>query len=953
MVDDRPANLLALEALLEPLGARTVRAATGREALQRAAEEDFAAILLDLRLPDLSGLEVTVRLREQGLNQRTPVLLLTAGDVGEEELLRGYAHGAVDFLRKPLVPAVLQAKVSVFLELHVAREALRASEREATESRHRALLGNLLLQAPAAIAILRGPELVFEFANPVYEQVVGRTGLVGRPLLQALPELAGQRAVLQALEGVLRTGEPFRASDFPVQLARGGPGAPPEQVYFNFIYQAMRGPSGEVEGLIAFAVDVTDQVRARRQTESLAEDLRQQAQALRASEERLQLALESTALGTWDMDMDTLHELRWDARCKQLFGLPPDAHVDYDVFLSGLHPEDRAATHAAIQEALRPGGPGHFDVEYRTVGLQDGQLRWVRATGRARFEGGTLARFTGTVLDISRRKRIDEERAQAAAENARLLQAVSAERQNLQSLLMQMPVSATVLRGPTLLHEMSNPAAERLRGRALPSGVPIRELLPELEGQGFYELLERVYRTGETVEAREMRARWRRTEEGALEEGIFDISYQPLRDAAGRIDGVVSYSMDVTAQVQARERVEALAAALQQSEGRFRVLAEAMPQLAWSADAGGEHDYFNQRFREYTGAPPDRADTATWQQSMHPEDRPRALERWRRSVETGEPFEVEYRRLRSDGQWRWLLGRALPARDAEGHITRWLGTSTDIEEQVRTLRELEAAQAEVRRLNAGLEQRVAERTHQLQEVNRELESFSYSVSHDLRAPLRHVTGFAQLLQKRAGSQLDETSRGYLKTIFDAAQQGGTLVDDLLAFSRMGRAALRPARVELRALVDEVVRELAPDARGRQVEWRVGALPEVHADPAMLRQVLRNLLANALKYTRPRERAVIEVGAEPLGAGNLETHVWVKDNGVGFEMQYVDKLFGVFQRLHTADQFEGTGIGLANVKRVVSRHGGRAWAEGAPDQGATFHFTLPHTPAPGASRGTHP
>jgi light-regulated signal transduction histidine kinase (bacteriophytochrome) len=231
---------------------------------------------------------------------------------------------------------------------------------------------------------------------------------------------------------------------------------------------------------------------------------------------------------------------------------------------------------------------------------------------------------------------------------------------------------------------------------------------------------------------------------------------------------------------------------------------------------------------------------------------------------------------------------------------------------------------------------VLDRTRELEEANRELESFSYSVSHDLRAPLRHIMGFAQLLQKRAAGNLDPALRGYVDAISEAAQEGGKLVDDLLSFSRMGRAELRRSTVSLDELVADVRRDVMAEAAGRSITWKVGALPSVDADPAMLRLVLRNLLANALKYTRPRDEAIIEINAERSPS---EVHVWVRDNGVGFDMRYVDKLFGVFQRLHTAEQFEGTGIGLANVRRIVSRHGGRAWAEGVPGEGATFHFTL--------------
>lgn len=250
--------------------------------------------------------------------------------------------------------------------------------------------------------------------------------------------------------------------------------------------------------------------------------------------------------------------------------------------------------------------------------------------------------------------------------------------------------------------------------------------------------------------------------------------------------------------------------------------------------------------------------------------------------------------------------------------------------------------AEIRRRKA-VEASLHKSEEALLAANKELEAFSYSVSHDLRAPLRHISGFVQLLQAKAHDALDETGRRYLDVIAGAAGKMGALIDDLLSFSRTGRAQMRLEAVPLAALVDECRRELEPETRGRTIDWRIGELPEVTADRALLRQVVANLLGNAVKYTGKKPAARIEVSARREGP---EIVVCVRDDGAGFDMKYADKLFGVFQRLHTEAEFEGTGIGLANVRRIVVRHGGRTWAEGAVDQGAAFFFTLPAgAPAP--------
>lgn len=276
---------------------------------------------------------------------------------------------------------------------------------------------------------------------------------------------------------------------------------------------------------------------------------------------------------------------------------------------------------------------------------------------------------------------------------------------------------------------------------------------------------------------------------------------------------------------------------------------------------------------------------------------------------------------------RVLHTQKVPILDHDGVPQYLLGISEDITEQ---------RQWEQQREN--LDEKLRRRSEELETANKELEAFSYSVSHDLRAPLRHIGGFADLLLRAEASQMNEAGQRRLQVIVESARRMGQLIDDLLVFSRMGRTELQHSQVDLGAMVRSVLDEFEEDVRGRCIRWKIGRLPEVEGDPAMLRLVISNLLSNAIKYTGTRTEPEIEIGSMPDVDGG--TVVFVKDDGVGFDMQYAGKLFGVFQRLHRPEDFPGTGIGLANVRRIVHRHGGRTWAEGAVDKGATLYFSLP-------------
>lgn len=411
-----------------------------------------------------------------------------------------------------------------------------------------------------------------------------------------------------------------------------------------------------------------------------------------------------------------------------------------------------------------------------------------------------------------------------------------------------------------------------------------------------------------------------------------EISLSPLETEEGRV--VTAIIRDIS---ERKRMEEALHEALHGKEAHLRLLIAQMPAVLWSTDT-------QLRFTSSLGAGLARLNLQPNQVvgmslfeyfgTEDPEFAPIAAHR-RALQGLSSHYEFEW-------QGRIFQSHVEPFRNIDGAITGALGLALDITERKR-------AEEEIRRLNEELEQRVIERTAQLEAANKELEAFSYSVSHDLRAPLRAMDGFSRILLEEHRAQLSGEARRYLQIVRSNAQHMGQLVDDLLAFSRLSRQPLKKQPVVPAELVRQALAELRPDQDGRQVEIIVGDLPVCHADPTLLKQVFVNLLSNALKFTRKRAPAVIEIGCVVgMEAHDVPSSVlrppssvvyYVKDNGVGFDMRYAHKLFGVFQRLHRAEEYEGTGVGLAIVQRIIHRHGGRVWAEAEVDKGATFYFTL--------------
>ena len=430
------------------------------------------------------------------------------------------------------------------------------------------------------------------------------------------------------------------------------------------------------------------------------------------------------------------------------------------------------------------------------------------------------------------------------------------------------------------------------------------------------------------VERRDFSLRAKKTTEDEIGY-LVDAFNDMLAEIARQTEALKASNQALERQIAERSEAER---ALRDSERRNRTLVDAITSVVWTADSEKAFTATQPAWSAYTGQAEAEHRGAGWRKAFHAEDRDALENQWAEAATAKIPLECVARLWHAaSSNYRFVSVRAAPVLSAENEILEWIGTVTDIDDRKH-------AEEEIRRLNAELEERVRERTAQLEATNKELESFSYSVSHDLRAPLRAIDGYSQMLEEDYRDRLDDEGKRLLAVVRRESGKMGRLIDDLLAFSRLGRNPISAmAEIDMTALAKDVAQELLRDETPDRVRLDVWRLPPARGDKSLLRQVWMNLLGNALKYAGSRPRPEILVTGEIT---NGEAFYRVADNGVGFDMKYAGKLFGVFQRLHTAEEFSGTGVGLAIVHRVITRHGGSVRADGKVGEGATFTFTLP-------------
>jgi PAS domain S-box-containing protein len=622
--------------------------------------------------------------------------------------------------------------------------------------------------------------------------------------------------------------------------------------------------------------------------------------ALTAAQSRLSSTLLAGSIGTWTWDIVT-DRLSADEFTARMFSLDTAAAakgLPVQDYLKGVYTEDQPTVSDALAKAIE--SCGRYDIEYRVHRPND-ELKWLQAKGRVDCDGaGKAISFHGAVMDITSRKQAEESLRRSQQQLAGIIDSA-------------MDAIITVNDEQRIV--LFNSAAEKMfiypSNEAI--GQPLDRFIPKRFRPGHQRHIEEFGNTH--ITRRSMGSL------GALFGLRSDGEEFPIEASISQIesDGRKLYTVilrDIAGRKQAEEALKEQARILDLAPVLIRNLqgeiifwntgAELM--YGWSSEEAigkNSHELFRTTF-------------------------PEPLDEIRAKVFARGNWEGEFVHSTRDGRRITVASNWVLHKNQDDEPKAILEVNNDVTDRKQ-------AEREVRRLNEELEQRVLDRTEQLESANKELEAFSYSVSHDLRAPLRHIDGFVQLLTKREIERLDDTSSRYLKTITDAVRKMGLLIDGLLAFSRTSRQEIKAARVDLAAVLRDTLRVLSSMTEGRTINWRTAPLPLVEGDAVLLSVVMTNLLSNAIKFTGNNSDADIEVGF--MDSEDELVTVFVRDNGAGFDMRYADKLFGVFQRMHRESEFDGIGIGLATVQRIINRHGGSIWAESEPGKGAAFYFTL--------------
>ncbi|GAB4039503.1 PAS domain-containing protein [Spirosoma jeollabukense] len=814
----------------------------------------------------------------------------------------------------------------------ITHDVVSRQQMESSEQRFRSLIE----EAPVATCLLVGQERIIDVANDVMLSYWGKDrSVIGKPHEEAIPELKGQ-PFERLLDEVFATGRTYESKGAPAELAINGQLG---TYYFDFTYKPLRNPAGEVDAVLAMAIDVTEQVIARKKLEE--------------SKEQVEFAIDAAELGTWDLNPAT-NKFTANLRLKEWFGVSPEEEISLTLATDIIVDEDRQRVIDAIERALQYESGGRFDIEYTLVNPVTKQARIVRAKGKAWFTDEQAAyRFNGTLQDIT--------------EGKKNIEAMLESEQSLRSLIESAPFPIGVYVGRDMRIQFANQTIMDVWGKGNDVvGKRYPEILPELANQEIYEQIARVYNTGIPFHAKNQRVDI--VVDGKLQPYYFNYSFTPLFNAEGQVYGVMNTAGEVTDLMVAKQQVE-------KTEMVLRGAIELAELATWSMDIQTGTFTYSERFMHWLGF---SKATRSLDEDYNPlpdDYRQSVAEAIADAVKPGSTgfYENEHPIInRLTGQIRIIHAQAQVFYDADGRPLSLSGMAQDVTEQ--------------RQVQLSLEQQVQERTEELEATNEELaatneelattneelaatneefeeanqllirsnenlERFAYIASHDLQEPLRKVQQFGDLLKNQYAAQLGE-GVGYLERMQVAAGRMSTLIKDLLSFSRISTQRDTSESVQLKAIVQGVVNDLDLVIQETGALVIIEPLPIVQGDPLQLGQLFQNLLSNALKFRQPNVSPTIRIEAKVLAAKDLPISVKparaartyhrirVSDNGIGFDEKYLDRIFQVFQRLHGKNVYAGTGIGLAICEKVVTNHGGAITATSKPGAGATFDVYLP-------------
>lgn len=733
---------------------------------------------------------------------------------------------------------------------------------------YRKLLNEILSEAPALICTLRGPKHVFELANDKYLALLGYRDIIGKPVRDVLPEAENQ-GFLEMLDEVYSTGKAFVGKEIKLDLKNSGRD---KSVILDFVYQPIKDASGKVDGVFVHAIDVTEKVLNRTRLENSEKELRNLIDTVPV------IIWITNSRGQGHYLSKNWYEYTGQSRKETLGTGWQDA----------IHPEDHSRVVQNLERAHQEQKEYHLKCRLRS---RTGDYRWVIDRGRPKWSAaGEFQGFIGTVTDIHE----DQLKEQVIRENEH----------RIRSMVEQATVATGVYMGEEMRIELANDAMLHVWGKDRSVvGKTLREALPELEGQPFHDLLQKVFTTGEIYWGKEDRVDLMRN--GKIETGYYNFTYKPLKNEKGEIIGILNMALDVTEMVESKSLIK-------ERERHYKLLADLMPGKVINTDANGNAIYYNKNWLDYTGLNTSQLKKQNWESFIHPSEEQEFREKWHRSLRTGKDFEMQLRLRDRNGNFLWHLSRTEAVRGDNGEITMWIGINTPIQ--------------------------------RLKEEEKKKEDFLKMVSHELKTPVTSIKGYVQLLLNLLEKYNIEIPgnipvKPSLERIDNQIVRLTRLIAEILDLSRLeeNKLELRKETFDLNELVEQTIQDIKLTNTQHEMEIFHSHRALVFADKDRIGQVLINFITNAIKYSPESQHIQIHI----LKHGNDKVAVSVRDKGIGIDEKNHKNIFKRFYRIgvESEETYSGFGIGLYLANEIMERHKGHIELKSERGKGSDFSFVL--------------